>query len=211
MKDCCRDAARALGDATPVYEPAASFREYDIVSGRAGKAISFAYSLGAESARISCDYLAWLVQDYRRWRCTHPRVSDAGPVNDLGIAHGLAGMLAALALSAPFEPKYSEALAVGLGYLCRQREQTSPMGWSNSVPPRGSNGSLRVVLWNSRLRDGALAGRKAARYERTRSRRSGRATAFDCATDRAMEHVRPCSLPRAYGKRFDLCSCSSRN
>ncbi|MGA8841032.1 MAG: lanthionine synthetase LanC family protein [Candidatus Aquilonibacter sp.] len=131
--------ARALADATPVYEPAASFREYDIVSGRAGEAISFAQAVGVESARVSCDYLAWLVQDYRRWRCPHPRVSDGGPVNDLGIAHGLAGILVALALSAPFEPKYDEALTAGFRYLCSQREQTGAMGWPGSVPPRGTN------------------------------------------------------------------------
>jgi lantibiotic biosynthesis protein len=130
--------ALALGEgAIEAYAPAGLFFEYDLLAGRAGEAIARATALSRERARAACDYLVWMIEDPLRWRCPHPRATKSLPTNDLGMAHGLAGMLAALAIAAPSEAKYDDALAAGMAFLCEQRTEPLTVGWPSSIKPQG--------------------------------------------------------------------------
>lgn len=131
----CANVLMALP--VPAHAPASLFYDYDLVSGCAGEVITLASTLGPEEARSRCDYLVWLIQDASRWRCPHPLKRDsAPPVNDLGMAHGLAGVLAALAVGAPRECRYDDAVASGLEYLCEQRDPST--GWPACVSAPGT-------------------------------------------------------------------------
>lgn len=128
----CANALTALPP--PVLAPASLFYDYDLISGCAGQVIALASALGPQEARSRCDYLVWLIEDVSRWSCPHPLERDSAPVNNLGMAHGLAGVLAALAIGAPRESRYDEALAAGLDYLCQQGDPI--FGWPSNVSPR---------------------------------------------------------------------------
>lgn len=119
LKEKC---AQAIGDIEQerfgeVYTSAQSYIEYDLISGRAGEALSMGTAISPEFSRIACDYLVWLLEDSTRWFCVHPVQKDEGARHDIGMAHGLAGILAALAIAAPAEEKYSGALEGGIHSL----------------------------------------------------------------------------------------------
>ena len=163
----CANALTALPP--PAHTPASLFYDYDLVSGCAGEVIALASTLGPEEAKGRCDYLVWLIQDASRWRCPHPLKRDSAPVNDLGMAHGLAGVLAALAAGAPRECTYDQAVASGLEYL---RQQGDPLtGWPATVSAQatrsrpawcyGTSGCAAAIL-SAAARLGASEPRAAA-------------------------------------------------
>jgi lantibiotic biosynthesis protein len=80
----------------PVH-PVASFVEYDVIGGWAGIRLAQCID-GPRKRDAAADALAWLLEDDERWRCPHP-VRGGEPTRDLGLAHGMPGMLAALALT----------------------------------------------------------------------------------------------------------------
>jgi lantibiotic biosynthesis protein len=110
---------------------AASMQEYDLITGASGVAIALAQSERADSARRLCDYIAWLLADATRWCCLHP-VRPTEPLNDLGMAHGVAGMVAALAFAAPQERRYDDAIRSGLEFLASCRD-AGAIAWPAGV------------------------------------------------------------------------------
>jgi lantibiotic modifying enzyme len=121
---------------------ARTYSDYDLISGAAGTALAFASVGLTERARSACDYLVWLLQDSTRWSCPHPLRPGSASVHDLGMAHGLAGMVAALAIAAPSEERYEKAIIIGLDFLVANRTLDGH-GWPGSVsagasPPRKS-------------------------------------------------------------------------
>lgn len=75
-----------------------TYATYDLISGWSGARLA-----RGVDAPLAPDELVtrivWTLDDRDRWRCPHPIRSHLGPVNDLGMAHGLAGMVASLALT----------------------------------------------------------------------------------------------------------------
>lgn len=71
---------------------------FDIIAGWSGALLARGLVQGCPPGRLS-DLLAWMLEDDARWRTTHPVRTHDPPENDLGLAHGLAGALAAIALS----------------------------------------------------------------------------------------------------------------
>jgi hypothetical protein len=75
-----------------------SFHDYDLISGWSGIRLARAVR-GPIAADRLVDFILWTLEDAERWRCPHPLRPNDAAVNDLGIAHGVAGMLSALALT----------------------------------------------------------------------------------------------------------------
>lgn len=73
------------------------YSTYDLIAGWSGVRLAKCVDGPREPDRL-IDFLAWLLEDDARWRCVHP-VIDNGPENDLGLAHGIAGVLAAFGLT----------------------------------------------------------------------------------------------------------------
>jgi lantibiotic modifying enzyme len=71
---------------------------FDVIAGWSGALLARGLAQRCPSGRLS-DLLAWMLKDDARWRTTHPMRTYDPPENDLGLAHGLAGVLAAIALS----------------------------------------------------------------------------------------------------------------
>lgn len=78
-------------------EAPGSFSEYDVIAGWAGARLARCIEAPREADRLT-DLLAWVL-DEDRWCCRHPLRPDEPPAHDLGLAHGIAGVLAALALT----------------------------------------------------------------------------------------------------------------
>jgi len=109
------------------------YGQYDLIAGRAGEAIALATVLLPEDARGACDYLSWLVGVNGRLRCPHPLRPEDGAIDDLGMAHGLAGVIAALSIAAPREAPYDDAIKCAIEQLCSFRHPSQPIGWPSSV------------------------------------------------------------------------------
>ncbi len=74
------------------------YGSFDVIEGWAGARLARCVRgprPGDELTRL----LLWLCGDWDRWACAHPGDPTVFPVHDLGIAHGIAGVLAAIALS----------------------------------------------------------------------------------------------------------------
>jgi hypothetical protein len=75
-----------------------TFGTYDVIEGWSGALL--ARGIGAPVAEDPLvEAILWALDDPERWRCPHPIKPLEPAVNDLGLAHGVAGMLAALALT----------------------------------------------------------------------------------------------------------------
>lgn len=74
------------------------FNTFDVIAGWSGALLARGLGQRCPTGRLS-NLLAWMLEDDARWRVTHPVRTDDPPDNDLGLAHGLAGVLAAIALS----------------------------------------------------------------------------------------------------------------
>jgi hypothetical protein len=72
--------------------------DFDIISGWSGVRLSRCVDGPVEDDRTLA-LLRWLLADDTRWCCVHPLRPNDPPENDLGLAHGVAGVLAAIALS----------------------------------------------------------------------------------------------------------------
>lgn len=133
----CSLVAKRLDPETTAWECADSFTRFDIISGMAGRAIALAWAVSPHLARTSCDYLVWLLEDANRWRCFHPHMHERGAMHDIGMAHGLAGMVAALAIGAPREERYEYAVRRGMEQLCAFRVAPEAKGWPGIVESVG--------------------------------------------------------------------------
>lgn len=127
-------------------KPARTYSDYDMISGMAGNALAWASVGRHEQARLACDYLAWLLQDSDRWYCRHPVRTEQGPGNDLGMAHGLAGIVAALAIASPSDARYDDAIGAGLAFLSATRNADG-RGWPARVSTDGEAPSVGRSAW----------------------------------------------------------------
>jgi hypothetical protein len=79
--------------------PIAHFREYDLISGRAGAYLAMHYDnpapFDAQAQRIEGWFGRIFGEGDQRWRTPFSSAQNA-PVNNIGISHGIAGVLAAL-------------------------------------------------------------------------------------------------------------------
>lgn len=139
LKEKCVNAIHGMEQETSLrpYVAAQRYLEYDLVYGRAGEALSIATTISPDSARAACDYLVWLLEDPTRWFCAHPTHQTLGPRHDIGMAHGLAGMVAALAISAPPEERYERALSIGIRSLLEFYVKAK--GWPAAVGAGGAH------------------------------------------------------------------------
>jgi lantibiotic modifying enzyme len=73
-----------------------TFCDFDVISGWSGVRLARCVDAPRERDR-SIELLAWTIGEDERWRCAHPHTGTVE--NDMGLAHGMPGMLAALALT----------------------------------------------------------------------------------------------------------------
>ena len=83
---------------SPDVATVSSFRDFDMISGWGGARLARCVNAASGSDRL-LSLLEWLMIDDERWRRVHPLRYNDPPENDLGIAHGIAGMLAVFALT----------------------------------------------------------------------------------------------------------------
>lgn len=73
---------------------------FDLISGWSGARLARCVD-GAREADRAIELLTWIASDEARWRCPHPMCPDGPRENDLGLAHGITGVLAAIAITQP--------------------------------------------------------------------------------------------------------------
>lgn len=83
---------------SPDSATVSSFSDFDVISGWSGARLARCVTEPNGSDHLLL-LLEWLLADDARWRRVHPLRKDDPPENDLGVAHGIAGMLAAIALT----------------------------------------------------------------------------------------------------------------
>jgi lantibiotic biosynthesis protein len=118
-----------------------SFGDYDLIAGWAGIRLARCVD-GPRERDAWADAMAWLLRDESRWRCVHP-VRGGEPVNDLGLAHGMPGMLASLALTLDDADDLSDVLAANAAYLVAQSFERDGVVWwpyitGGTEPPRSA-------------------------------------------------------------------------
>jgi lantibiotic biosynthesis protein len=104
-----------------------SFGEFDLMSGWAGIRLGRCIE-GPSGPDASVEALAWILEDERRWCCVHP-VRGGQAENDLGLAHGLPGMLAALALTLEEPGDLREVLARNANALASRALRRDDVVW----------------------------------------------------------------------------------
>ena len=99
-RDSSGNATTTLRASFPKSGPArvTGMNTFDVIGGWSGALLARGLARRCPAGRLG-DLLAWMLEDDARWRTTHPVRPDAPPENDLGLAHGLPGALAAIALS----------------------------------------------------------------------------------------------------------------
>jgi len=144
----------------------ASFGEFDVIGGWAGIRLARCID-GPREADVSTHALAWILDDEWRWCCVHP-VRGGAPENDLGLAHGAPGMLAAMALTLDDPARAHETLARAAREIASHAYERDgitwwPYGVGATDPPRaawcyGIPGVASALYAAGRaLRDDALA------------------------------------------------------
>jgi lantibiotic biosynthesis protein len=139
LADKCVEALANAAAPTQSEQHCASMDEYDLISGASGIAIALSGHRG-EFGRSLCGYLGNLLSDSRNWSVQHPLRPEEGDLNDLGLAHGVAGMLAAMGLTENDHQKYAASTRSALEFLIAQRDVDSGE-WPASV---ASNTSRRA-------------------------------------------------------------------
>lgn len=97
-----------------------SFDDYDVLAGWSGIRLSRCVS-GARAADNVVALLCWLIADDDRWCCPHPLRLSEPPENDLGLAHGIAGVLSTLALTVDFHEAGLRAVLARQATALRRR------------------------------------------------------------------------------------------
>lgn len=95
---------------TPESACVTSFSDFDIIGGWSGVRLARCVTSDEGRDRL-VELLEWLLRDDARWRCVHPIRTEEPAENDLSMAHGIAGVLAALALTTrPYDTDLRRAL-----------------------------------------------------------------------------------------------------
>jgi lantibiotic biosynthesis protein len=122
---------------------AETYATYDLIAGWSGARLARGVSGPVATDRL-VEFIVWTLDDRNRWRCRHPLRPTDAPVNDLGVAHGVGGMLAALSLTLDIFDEATAAVAArALRELCDARVwDADRVVWPPAVP--GSHeGSFR--------------------------------------------------------------------
>lgn len=129
----CGAVLEGMCDHPESFQPATIMYDYDLIAGRAGSAIARAFADCGALTASACDYVVWLLGDSERWKCAHPLRPEEGRRHDLGMAHGVAGMLASLCLSAPGGRCYDSAIRIAADFLCEKRCPGKRIDWPGSI------------------------------------------------------------------------------
>jgi lantibiotic modifying enzyme len=163
--DAYVDSALPLPDAATV----SSFRDFDVISGWSGARLARYVNAASGPDRL-LSLLEWLMIDDDRWCRVHPLRQNDPPENDLGIAHGIAGILAAVVLTTePLESNHRLILhRQGSNLMMRAMRNESRVLWPafagshRLVDQRawcyGTPGIAAALYWvGRRLSDSAIA------------------------------------------------------
>jgi len=135
---------------------------YDVISGWSGARLARCVLGPAKPDRL-VTLLAWLMTDDARWCKAHPLRPNEEPENDIGLAHGISGSLAALALTTTdMEPDLRSLLESQAARLAsRSFRNGACIGWScclqaTTEPMRpawcyGGTGVAAALYWVARL------------------------------------------------------------
>lgn len=119
-----------------------TIREYDLISGSAGQFVALSYAGAAQEADVLHEFLVWLSEEPSRWECPPLDSTDQQRRNDVGMAHGIAGVLSALCLGAPGSQAAIQSVA---SWLVSVRSPLYPKGWPSTVSRDGIAEGSRVA------------------------------------------------------------------
>jgi lantibiotic modifying enzyme len=146
--------------------------DYDVIGGWSGARLARCVT-GPRSVDRLTTLLAWLIARDERWCCVHPiRVEDP-PENDLGVSHGIAGVLAAIALTTTdIDESLRESLAEQAWRVAsRVVRRGARMDWPDTL--QAAEGSFTRSAWCY-----GAAGIAAALYWVSRRTSDGRLERF---------------------------------
>ena len=115
------------------------FGDYDVISGCSGMRLARCIEGALDEDRLT-GLLAWLIEDDRRWTCPRTGSPEAPlPRRNLGMAHGLPGVLATLTLTLPlFSPRLREHIMRAAEFIvAHQRGNGDLPAWPRNLedPP----------------------------------------------------------------------------
>jgi lantibiotic biosynthesis protein len=112
-----------------------TYGTYDLIEGWSGARLARGVAGPAAADRL-VEFIVWALDDPERWRCAHPLRPADPPVHDLGLAHGVAGMLAALSLTLdPLDGPAAVAATRAMRELCDLRVDIgSHAAWPPAAP-----------------------------------------------------------------------------
>lgn len=121
-----------IDDRTPqLATRPASFNHYDVIGGWSGTQLARTVAT-PRPADGFVNAIAWVLEDDTRWSCVHP-IRGGEPEHDLGLAHGVAGMLAALALTLDDASHYSATIRRAASDLASHAvERDGVLLWSHT-------------------------------------------------------------------------------
>ncbi|MBV9719264.1 MAG: hypothetical protein JOZ77_08085 [Candidatus Eremiobacteraeota bacterium] len=145
-----------------------SFQDFDIISGWSGARLARCVTAPSPDDKL-VDLLIWLLGDDTRWYLVHPALPDRPPENDIGVAHGIAGVMATLALTADMSDDLHRTFLRGqaLKLISYSLREGGRVLWPSStqgtlkVDQRGwcygTPGTAAALLWTGRaLSDDAI-------------------------------------------------------
>jgi lantibiotic modifying enzyme len=110
-----------------------TYAAFDLICGWSGARLARCVDGPRKSDRLT-DYIAWTLSHKERSRCVHP-VREGEPEIDIGMAHGVAGMLATLAITMEDIVSCSDVLAESGRWLQAQAVRRNQMlCWPAAVP-----------------------------------------------------------------------------
>jgi lantibiotic biosynthesis protein len=111
-----------------------SYCVFDVMQGWAGARLARGIRGPLEPDRLTA-LLSWLVADSHRWECPHPAYQTDRPVRDLGLAHGIAGVLSSLVLTHErLESSVGESARDAANFLAsRAVESNASVMWPHSA------------------------------------------------------------------------------
>jgi lantibiotic biosynthesis protein len=140
----------------------ADMNTFDVIGGWSGARLARCV-LGPAGRDRLIDLLAWLMSDDARWCKCHPMRMEAPPENDIGLAHGISGVLSAIALTVTdVEPDLKSLLESQTVRLASNSVRVGYVGWSNCLQAGGESplrpawcygtpGVAAAIYWTSRL------------------------------------------------------------
>jgi lantibiotic modifying enzyme len=115
LRDRCDAMIEALLPEHPVAP--GSYADFDVIEGWAGARLARCVR-GPQAADALSALLYWMLDDLDRFSCAHPTFARDRKVTDLGLAHGIAGVLSALALTHErIDARHVPAMAAAAEFL----------------------------------------------------------------------------------------------